>query len=553
MKRSTRSNSLSSPKTPKPRMYVVAGIVAMLISLSAWSAEQASAVGVAVAAAGDLDPTFGSGGKVVTDFVGGFDTAYALTIQSDGKIVVAGQASSDFALARYNRDGSLDAGFGSAGKITTDFFGGEDAAFSVAVQNDRKIVVAGFATKIGLETRDFALARYESSGSLDMSFGMGGKVTTDFFGDIDEAHGVVVQSDGKIVTAGQARGINPFDFALARYDLYGSLDTNFGLGGKVVTNFGNNNTSLAAKLLLQNDGMALAVGGRWDSLTDYDFALARYNGNGSLDTTFGSGGVVSTTITGNEDVAFGVTLDANGKIIVAGRGSSNNVVGDFALARYEPDGSLDTSFGSSGKIITDFFGGRDEASSIALQSDGKIVAGGVAASASLDFAVARFNTDGSLDASFGMGGKITTDFSGQFDAALAIAIQSDNKVVAAGISNGDFALARYNADRTNFDLCLQDDSNGNLLQFNSTTGDYLFTDCRKGITLRGTGAVTNDPYGCKVNLQDTGPIPKRPDRSVLVQVNRCTHAARASIQIFSSGSSFSITDSDITNNTCACR
>jgi hypothetical protein len=135
-------------------------------------------------------------------------------------------------------------------------------------------------------------------------------------------------------------------------------------------------------------------------------------------------------------------------------------------------------------------------------------------------------------------------------------VTQDQRGVTRPIDGNSDGIAQCDVgayEATAFDLCLQDDSNGNLLQLNSTTGDYLFTDCRKGITLSGTGKVTNDPYGCKITLQDVGPIPKRPDRNVLVQANRCTHAARASILIFSTGSSFSITDSDIRNNMCACR
>src|SRR5262249_10191830 len=131
----------------------------------------------------------------------------------------------------------------------------------------------------------------------------------------------------------------------------------------------------------------------------------------------------------------------------------------------------------------------------------------------------------------------------------------DGKIVAAGYTNtfSDFALARYNADGLTFDICIQDDSNGRVLKFNSITGEYQFFDPSKGISLTGAGKVTNDSGGCKINLQDTGPIPKRPDRSVSVQVNRCTHKASASILILSTGATFSITDSNTTDNTCACR
>ena len=171
----------------------------------------------AAAAPGDLDPTFGSGGKVTTD-VGGSDGAQAVAIQGDGKVVAAGlgnfagPGTGDFALARYNPDGSLDTSFGSGGKVTTDF-GGFDAASAVAIQPDGKIIAAGRSG-----SGDFALARYNPDGSLDSSFGSGGKVTTDF-GGFDSAFGVALQADGKIVAAGfQATSTQRgTDIAVARY------------------------------------------------------------------------------------------------------------------------------------------------------------------------------------------------------------------------------------------------------------------------------------------------------------------------------------------------
>jgi uncharacterized delta-60 repeat protein len=442
---------------------------------------------------GSLDTSFGSGGKVITDFFGGEDGIDSLAVQSDGKLVVAGFASTgglktrDFALARYNADGSLDTSFGSGGKIKTDFFGDIDEARDVAVQSDGKLVVAGFASTDGLITRDFALARYDTNGSLDTSFGSGGKIETDFFGDIDEAHGVAIQSDGRIVLAGKARGLNPFDFALARYNVDGSLDASFGSGGKLITNFGN--TAQAFNVILQTDGKIVAVGGRFDALTEFDFALARYNSDGSLDASFGSGGLVATAISDREDVAFGVALHADGRIVVAGRGSAIGFFSDFALARYNSDGSLDASFGSGGKIITDFSSERSEAG--------------------------------------------------------AVAVQPNNKIVAAGFANGDFALARY--DGGGFDLCLQDDSGGNLLLFNSTTGEYQFTRCSDGFTLAGTGIVTID--GCRIMLKA-----KASNHSINASVDTCQHTGNATVVLSSQRrlTALSIIDTNTGNNTCRC-
>jgi uncharacterized delta-60 repeat protein len=181
----------------------------------------------AQAASGDLDATFGTGGKVTTDFAGDRDEAHGVVVQADGKLVAAGGAktsrSQDFALARYNPNGTLDTTFGTGGKVTTDFAGNDDQAFAVVLQSDGKIVAAGQAST-GYRGGDFALARYNPNGSLDTTFGTGGKVTTDFAGDTDEAHGLVLQPDGKLVAAGQAStGYRGSEFALARYNPNGRL------------------------------------------------------------------------------------------------------------------------------------------------------------------------------------------------------------------------------------------------------------------------------------------------------------------------------------------
>ncbi|MFD9223461.1 hypothetical protein ACFWDI_26440 [Streptomyces sp. NPDC060064] len=290
--------------------------------------------GVALAAPGDLDPTFGTGGKVTTNFGGTDNEARGVAVQADGKIIAVGQSDSggtiDFALARYNPDGSLDSTFGTGGKVTTDFGGGGDLAFGVVVQADGKIIAAGLDFS-GSTFFDFALARYNTDGSLDTTFGTGGKVTTDFGGSFDVAFGVVVQADGKIVAVGSAGGIA---FALARYNTDGSLDSTFGTGGKVTTNFGGGNEARA--VALQADGKIIAAGVSTSGTAD--FALARYNTDGSLDSTFGTGGKVTTNF-GGTDEARAVALQADGKIIAAGLDFSGGAF-EFALARYQDGGSI---------------------------------------------------------------------------------------------------------------------------------------------------------------------------------------------------------------------
>ncbi len=374
-------------------------------------------------------------GKIITDF-GGDDYGYSIVMQPDGKILVAGESDGDFALARYNSDGSLDNTFSGDGQLTTDF-GGDDSGSSVAVQGNGNILVAGYT--FNGSNDDFALVRYNSDGSPDMTFGSDGKVTTDFGGD-DYGYSMVMQSDGIILVAGESDG----DVALARYNSDGSLDTTFSGDGKLTTDFGGYDScwSVAA----QNNGKIL-VAGTTNNGSSADFALARYNSDGSPDMTFGSEGKVTTDF-GGYDYGYSMVIQSDGTILVAGESD-----GDFALARYNSDGSLDTTFSSDGKLTTDF-GDYDSGWSMTTQVDGTIIISGSANNGSNDdFALVRYNRDGSLDMTFGSEGKLATDF-GYDDYGCSVTAQSDGRILVAGYTyNGDsgvsdFALARYNTDGT---------------------------------------------------------------------------------------------------------
>jgi uncharacterized delta-60 repeat protein len=399
------------------------------------------------AGAADLDLTFDNDGKVTTDFSTGIDLGRSVGIQQDGKIIVVGRmvdnGNNDFAVARYNVDGSLDLNFGTGGKVNTDFTIGDDEAFAVILQFDGKIVVAGSSFTLG-GTYDFALARYNFDGSLDQSFGSGGKVVTDFAGDSDEARAVAIQSDGKIVAAGSMFNTTTgSDFAVARYNSDGSLDSSFGLNGKVNTDFLFDADDEAFAIVIRPDERIILAGKRFNG-DDTDFAIARYNPDGSLDDTFSNDGLKITDINGHDDEALGMALQTDGKIVVVGGNDSTGNGGyDFVLARYNDDGELDTSFSFDGIVITDFGTDFDEAAAVTIQLDGKIIVAGVSTVGSVgDFALARYEADGTTDSSFG---KVVTDFGGN-DAALSIALQADGKIVAAGYMFGEFAIARYQGD-----------------------------------------------------------------------------------------------------------
>jgi uncharacterized delta-60 repeat protein len=506
------------------------------------------------AIAGGLDPTFGAAGKVTTDFSGNVDEARSLAIQADGKIVVAGETfgsgvSADFAIARYETNGSLDSTFGIGGKVTTDF-GFFDLAVGVVIQPDGSIVVAGKAVDPVLLLNNFAIARYNSDGSLDASFGVGGKVLTDF-GKNDEAEGIALQADGKIVVAGTTADVlMPTDIAVARYNADGSLDATFGTGGRVISDFGGFEQPNA--VAIQSDGRLVLTGFAADNanMVFNDFVVIRYNSNGTLDLTFGVNGKAQTDFSGGTDQAHAGVLQPDGRFIAAGVTSGVGGAG-FGLARYNTDGTLDSAFGTGGKVVTTFAGPNTFAFGIALQTDGKIVVAGRAGgnNPTLDFAVARYDVNGALDASFGAAGKVTTDFFGAEDQALAVAIQADGGIVLAGLAQKtavdfDFALARYAGNNVVPNVCLQDDSNGNLLQINAATGDYQFANCQ-GLVVSGTGTVTT--RGCTLTLQHNAL-----DRRVLARIDSCRKAGTASIQLFAPSRTFTIIDRNTANNTCAC-
>jgi uncharacterized delta-60 repeat protein len=420
---------------------------------------------IALAAAGDLDSTFGIGGKVTTDLKRSTDIANAVAVQADGKLVVVGQtyknndfSNEDFAVARYNTNGTLDSTFGAMGRVRTDFPGLAAVPSAVVIQPDGKIVVAGGAFPLFTFAGDFKVVRYNPNGSLDRSFGSGGIVTTFFPGDGSYAFAVALQSDGKIIAAGtdfvdfNPGDMSDTDFALARYNPDGSLDTTFGNGGTVTTDFFGTEDDVFS-VLIQPDGKIVAVGSANDPANFYDFAAVRYLSNGAIDMTFGVAGKVTTDFGDRGfDRAQSAALQADGKIVAAGFATSvDGISENFAVARYTSSGVLDTTFSGDGRTQIDFGSCCQDAWQVLLQSDGKIVTVGFpnSESSDSDFLLARLNSTGSLDTTFGIGGKVRTSFGNLNGGAQGGLLQADGKIVAVGFqatsrSGGvDFALARY--------------------------------------------------------------------------------------------------------------
>ena len=345
----------------------------------------------------DLDPTFGIGGKVTTPFNTKASEIHAVAEQDDGKIVVVGwvqNTNKDFALARYNTDGSLDTAFGTGGRVSTDF-GSADEARAVAIQSDGKIVVAGYALDSNTGN-DFAAARYNTDGSLDTAFDTDGKLTTNM-GATDEAHAVAIQSDGKIVLAGQTG----HSFGVARYTTAGALDTAFDTDGKQSTSFTAGVFDVARAVATQSDGKIVLAGyatntnGTPAVTTDdhKDFALARYTTTGVLDTGFDTDGKVTTAIgSTTDDEINDIALDGDGKIVAAGY-THQGTYREVALARYTTAGALDTAFDSNSSVVTQSIGNlTDVANSVAVQSDGNIMVAGYSYSSisADDFMLARW-------------------------------------------------------------------------------------------------------------------------------------------------------------------
>jgi uncharacterized delta-60 repeat protein len=383
---------------------------------------------------GSLDVSFGSSGMVISPFPA--SAPQGISLQADGKIIVAFLTT----LARYNSDGSLDSSFGSGGTTAVSF-----GVQGVAVQADGKIIAVGFTAQ------SFAVARYDPSGTLDPNFGSGGVVTTKFgTNSVDGARTVVFQPGGKIVVGGTSTSFPPSApsvsaFALARYNNDGSLDGSFGSGGKLTI---SSESDTLSSLALQADGKIVAGGGSISTLgaDNYlrHFTVVRYTSDGGLDTSFGTQGKatgVSLSVSGS------VLIENTGRIVLAGT-VGNPPVQNFSLLGLTSSGVQDTTFGTAGQVITTFIGPVPITPAVVLvQPDGKPVIASTVGFVDKAFALTRYNADGSLDTAFGNGGRVITNFDDPSGASVTGAILlSDGKIFVTGNSAGKLVLARYNSD-----------------------------------------------------------------------------------------------------------
>ncbi len=405
---------------------------------------------------GVVDTSFG-GGVVRQGIDIGEDYANAVAVQADGKVIVAGSSATAngtvVSLVRYGRDGGLDTTFGVGGKVlTTVGAHGNDAAQAVAVQPDGRIVVAG-ASDQGATGLDFAVLRYQADGSLDASFGNAGKVVADFAGDTDRAWALLVQPDGKIVVGGEANtgtgaGRTGIDFALLRLNGDGSIDAGFGTQGKVVTPVGAATASDVVRGLaidgVQGEARILAIGG------EGDFRAVRYRPDGAIDAGFGTLGKIDGLFNSVIGGARAVTVLPTGQAVIAGQVNHH-----FAAVQLTTSGSLDAGFGTGGRFEQSLAANWNEATALVRQADGRLILGGWAytgAGSAGDFAALRLNADGTIDPAFGNAGvTITATAPGtKDDQGRALVLQADDRVstvraIQAGPSNDsnhDFALVR---------------------------------------------------------------------------------------------------------------
>ena len=409
----------------------------------------------AAAQPGALDPSFGGDGKVTTFFGNpneNLTVASGLAVQPDGKDVVANTTEvfstsvSTFGIARYNLDGSLDTSFGGDGRVKTRFFG-ESQALNVAIQADGKIIALGLVRDPATQLLRAALARYNPDGSLDPTFGGDGKVVTKLGGDT-RVKALAIQTDGKIVIGGSGHLDNVgWQFALVRYNVDGSLDPTFGVGGRAFTSIGDSTDQGWVDVSVQADGTILTAG--TVAVTPVSkFVLARYDGQGHLVQSFGDGGVTITSVAVIDQGQSGSGATAllvrpNGKIVLAGsllEVDTGQLIEAFALAQYDSDGTLDLSFGGGDGMVAAQVAGHAIGSDAVLQPNGKIIEVGQyfgPQGSPGKFFVMRFNNDGSLDTTFGKSGEVKTSVGIDESFGQAAALQPNGELTVAGGARRD--------------------------------------------------------------------------------------------------------------------
>ncbi|MXN91620.1 T9SS type A sorting domain-containing protein [Flavobacterium sp. Sd200] len=381
----------------------------------------------------ELDPDFGTLG------VSGFNDFFyssSMAVQADNKIIIAG-GTSGFGISRMLVDGGIDTSFGTNGLTTITFIepGPQTAdtyVYDIAIQSDGKILVGGYCNN-NVNQTDFALVRLNTDGSLDTTFNNTGILLFGFGSQEDRGYDIALQPDGKILMTGDSFTGSTRDIALARINSDGTFDTTFSEDGKLTLEIAGDNDQARA-VAVQQDGKIVVSGYTYQPGILYSkFLTVRFTSTGEIDSTFGTNGIVTVDIASHNDMAYDMIIQPDGKIVVAGESNGSN--DDFSIVRLTTNGVLDTSFSGDGKLLIPFGISSDYGRSIALQPDGKILFGGSTQMGSYqDIAIARINTDGTLDTSFSSDGKINIPIlNGVY--INDIALQSTGKILASGYSS----------------------------------------------------------------------------------------------------------------------
>jgi len=460
---------------------------------------------------GTLDATWGAtsplgAGKVVSVIPGtDHGEVYAMTLQPDGKVVLAGFCVVDvatntqaFCLVRYHGGnvagspgGTLDTTFNGNGTVVTGIAGVSDIAKAIAVQPDGKIIAAGtcYTGNFMVPRTDFCVARYLANGTPDPSFNSTGKLLTPMGSSGGRAAAAALQPDGKIVLTGDCNSsVSIRSFCTVRYLSNGTLDTSFNGTGKVFTEV-NTSESVANAMTLQSDGK-LIIAGYCGS--GHNFCAARYLSNGSLDATFSGNGIAQTAIGTSSSAASSVAVQPDGKIVLAGL-CANGAAYAFCALRYLSDGTLDVAFNGDGQLMTSIGNNGVTSTStlaLALQPDGKPLIVGTCDNGSDDFCLVRYGPNGGVDTSFNGSGKVITQMTTYPDNASALALQPDGRIVVAGYCGNsnlefNFCAARYDSGPFGYKACTLDIDGDNRVL--ATTDMLIGTRIALGMT--GTAVI----------------------------------------------------------------
>ena len=423
---------------------------------------------------GTLDNTFGVSGIALSPYITQYSYAYAIAQQQDGKLLVTGYLDDNGLhtfITRYDTDGTVDTSFSNP-ILTVGQLG--DYGRAIAIQPDGKIIVGGFADNA---TTDIFLVRRLPSGETDTTFGTGGVVTTDVGNNtVDHAHDIALQPDGKILVAGWTLS-NDIDIALLRYNSDGSIDSTFGINGRVITDI-DSVTQEGHAIALQPDGKILVAGLTISSMNFNHLAVFRYMPDGSKDSTFGVYGISIPPINIDDNAAYDMALQSDGKIVLAGYTYTVIPFGDVLVVRLDTLGNPDPDFGGTG--IVSFNPTIDDcyATGVLIQPDGKIITTGRAYINSSNFLLARFTTDGQVDSAFGLEGHVYTSVAFEEDYIYGSVLQQDGKIVVAGYytDNGieNFALARYLNDSSAATFINETAAGSGIIIYPQPAGDVLY-------------------------------------------------------------------------------